>query len=83
MRLPFPISFPSPERIGSNEKGGSKSALLSVFGESVFTISSSLTMRLYFRSLDRIDAWIAAPPDPKPSRPEAIRRLVEKGLASL
>ena len=29
----------------------------------------------------RIDAWIAAQPDPKPSRPEAIRRLVEKALA--
>jgi hypothetical protein len=29
----------------------------------------------------RIDAWIATQPDPKPSRPEAIRRLVEKALA--
>jgi hypothetical protein len=28
----------------------------------------------------RIDAWIAAQPDPKPSRPEAIRRLAEKAL---
>jgi hypothetical protein len=29
----------------------------------------------------RIDAWIGKQPEPKPSRPEAIRRLVEKGLA--
>jgi hypothetical protein len=25
-------------------------------------------------------AWIARQPDPKPSRPEAIRRLLEKEL---
>jgi hypothetical protein len=30
--------------------------------------------------LDAIDAWIAKQHDPKPSRPEAIRRLVELGL---
>ena len=29
--------------------------------------------------INRIDAWAAAQPD-KPSRPEAIRRLVEKAL---
>jgi len=29
-----------------------------------------------------LDAWIAAQPDPKPSRPEAIRRLVEQALAA-
>src|SRR4051794_6122064 len=28
-----------------------------------------------------LDAWILAQPDPKPSRPEAIRRLIEAGLA--
>jgi ParB family transcriptional regulator, chromosome partitioning protein len=33
-------------------------------------------------TLDRVDAWIVSQPDPKPSRPEAIRRLVEKALAS-
>jgi metal-responsive CopG/Arc/MetJ family transcriptional regulator len=27
-----------------------------------------------------IDQWIEAQPDPKPSRPEAIRRLVEQAL---
>jgi hypothetical protein len=32
--------------------------------------------------LARLDAWIAQQPDPKPSRPEAIRRLLEKALSS-
>jgi len=27
-----------------------------------------------------IDAWIARQPDPKPSKPEAIRRLVGQAL---
>jgi hypothetical protein len=31
----------------------------------------------------KITAWIEGQPDPKPSRSEAIRRLIEKGLASL
>ena len=31
-------------------------------------------------TIAEIDAWIAAQPEPKPSRPEAISRLVEKGL---
>ena len=31
--------------------------------------------------IEPIDAWIKALPKPKPSRPEAIRRLVEIGLA--
>jgi hypothetical protein len=30
--------------------------------------------------LDALDAWIAKQDDPKPTRPEAIRRLVEIGL---
>jgi hypothetical protein len=30
--------------------------------------------------LDPIDAWIKAQAKPRPSRPEAIRRLVELGL---
>jgi metal-responsive CopG/Arc/MetJ family transcriptional regulator len=38
--------------------------------------------RLQRRLLDRLDAWIARQPEPKPSRPEAIRRLIEKALAS-
>jgi len=29
-----------------------------------------------------ITAWIDCQPDPKPSRSEAIRRLIERGLAS-
>jgi hypothetical protein len=30
--------------------------------------------------LAELDAWIAQQPDPKPSRPEAIRRLVQLGI---
>jgi hypothetical protein len=29
---------------------------------------------------DFLDAWIAAQPEPKQSRPEAIRRLIEIGF---
>lgn len=37
-------------------------------------------VRLQPDALARLDAWIAAQPDPKPSRPEALRRLAELGL---
>ena len=30
--------------------------------------------------LDRIDAWIASQPEPRPSRPEAIRRILSDAL---
>jgi hypothetical protein len=29
----------------------------------------------------KLDAWIAAQPEPRPSRSETIRRLLEKALA--
>jgi hypothetical protein len=29
----------------------------------------------------RIDAWIAAQPEPRPSRPQAVRRLLNEALA--
>jgi hypothetical protein len=32
--------------------------------------------------LSKLDTWIAQFPDPKPSRAEAVRRLVENGLRS-
>jgi hypothetical protein len=32
--------------------------------------------------LRALDAWIAAQPTPKPSRPEAVRRLVKQALKS-
>ena len=37
-------------------------------------------MRLYPEMEAALYAWIARQPDPKPSRSEALRRLVEKGL---
>lgn len=30
----------------------------------------------------KIDAWIEREPEPKPSRSEAIRRLIEMGLSA-
>jgi hypothetical protein len=42
--------------------------------------SEMVRTRLERKMLDAIDAWISAQPDPKPSRPEAIRRLIDKAL---
>jgi hypothetical protein len=37
-------------------------------------------MRLYPELEAKLMAWIEAQPEPRPSRSEALRRLVEKGL---
>jgi hypothetical protein len=37
-------------------------------------------LRLEPADWDALDAWIADQPDPKPTRPEAVRRLMAKGL---
>jgi len=37
-------------------------------------------LRLYPEQEAALNAWIARQPDPKPSRADALRRLVEKGL---
>lgn len=39
-----------------------------------------VTVRIPPDRLAALNAWIARQPEPRPSRPEAIRRLVEKGL---
>ncbi len=39
-----------------------------------------LGVRLQPPMLAVLDTWIASQPDPKPSRPEAIRRLVAEAL---
>ena len=39
-----------------------------------------MQVRLQPPQMAELDAWITAQPDPKPSRPEAIRRLVEDAL---
>lgn len=39
-------------------------------------------LRLPPTELKAVDEWVAAQPKPKPSRPEAIRRLVELGLVA-
>jgi hypothetical protein len=43
--------------------------------------ATQLAVRMPPENLARLDSWIAAQPVPKPSRPEAIRRLVDKALA--
>ena len=37
-------------------------------------------MQALWRARIGLDTWIADQPEPKPSRPEAIRRLVEEAL---
>ncbi len=39
-------------------------------------------VRLHPPQLAALDTWIARQPDPRPSRPDAIRRLVERPLAT-
>jgi hypothetical protein len=44
-------------------------------------IGPNVGLRLYPEMDAAIEAWIAKQRDPKPSKPEAIRRLVALGLA--
>ena len=43
--------------------------------------AQSIHLRLPPAELARLDAWIAAQPEPRPSRPEAIRRLLDRALS--
>jgi hypothetical protein len=43
-------------------------------------IGPVIGVRLYPEMQAELAAWIERQPEPKPSRPEAIRRLIEKGL---
>jgi hypothetical protein len=42
--------------------------------------SEEVSVRMTRPTLDAVDAWISAQPDPRPNRPEAIRRLVAEAL---
>ena len=42
--------------------------------------SAPISLRLPNETLEAIDAFIAAQPDPKPTRPEAIRQIVTEWL---
>ncbi len=46
------------------------------------TDATSIHLTLVPETLGALDAYIAAQPDPKPSRPEAIRALMREGLAA-
>ena len=43
--------------------------------------SEAVNVRVERPMLGALDAYIIAQPDPKPSRPEAIRALLREGLA--
>ena len=43
--------------------------------------SEDVHVRLRQSAIDALDAWIAAQTKPRPSRPEAIRRLLAEALA--
>jgi hypothetical protein len=45
-------------------------------------IGPNIGLRLYPELDAALDAWIAKQPDPKPSRPEAIRRILRGALLS-
>jgi hypothetical protein len=42
--------------------------------------SEDVHIRLTRPALDTLDVWIASQPEPRPSRPEAIRRLLAGAL---
>jgi hypothetical protein len=44
-------------------------------------IGPNIGLRLYPELDAALDAWIAKQPDPKPSRPEAIRRILREALS--
>ena len=44
-------------------------------------IGRTIGLRLYPDMERELDAWIADQPDPKPSKPEAIRRLLGVALS--
>lgn len=43
-------------------------------------IGKVIGLRLYAQQEAQLDAWIEAQPEPKPSKPEAIRRLLGEAL---
>ena len=45
------------------------------------TGAMSIHLRVLPSEVARVDAWIAKHPSPKPTRPEAIRRLIGQALA--
>jgi hypothetical protein len=63
--------------IGSNKKKRGRPAL---YEGSDGMGAQQIGLRMPPPDLAAVDAWIANQPKPKPSRPEAIRRLVARGL---
>jgi hypothetical protein len=49
-------------------------------GPSPTGVGTLIGLRLLPPNLSALDTWIAAQPEPRPSRPEAIRRLLAEAL---
>jgi hypothetical protein len=64
---------------GSNKKKRGRPAL---YEGSDGKGAQQIGLRMPPPDLASVDAWITKQPKPKPSRPEAIRRLVALGLAA-
>ena len=45
------------------------------------TGATPVTVRVPPEQLARLDAWIETEPEPKPTRPDAIRKLIDRGLS--
>jgi hypothetical protein len=45
-------------------------------------VGRTIGLRLYGEEQAALAAWTASQPDPKPSKPEAIRKLLNKALES-
>lgn len=70
----------SPFRYLKGEGGAIAEDKKKKIGRPATGIGPNVGLRLYPEMDAAIEAWIAEQPEPKPSKPEAIRRLVALGL---
>ena len=68
-------------RIGTRRRFPVKRPRLSTgHGRPKTGIGKTIGLRLYPEEEAALEAWIAQQPDPKPSKPEAIRRIIRDAL---
>lgn len=61
---------------------GQKTLLTRKRGPKPTGVGVMVGVRLQASQLAALDAWVAEQPEPHPSRPEAVRRLLDKVLSS-
>jgi hypothetical protein len=44
------------------------------------TRPETVAVRLFAETIEAVDTWRDQQPDPKPTRPEAVRQLIKRGL---